>query len=73
MTTGKLLLFCSFMFMLTAPMQLVASTDATLQNTISVDFSAGTETAASNEFRPKKKKAKKKKAKRHCEAYESFM
>jgi len=73
MTTHKLLLLFSFLLLLTAPIELVANTAITMDNTSAVEFSTGKESTFTNASRPKKKKTKKKKARRHCEAYESFM
>lgn len=72
MTTRKLLVLFSFLFVLTVPIELIANTDVAIQTSASVEFNTGTATTFNNDVRPKKKKAKKKKAKRHCEAYESF-
>ncbi|MDH4472903.1 MAG: hypothetical protein QE487_09860 [Fluviicola sp.] len=67
MTTRKLLLSFGLLALLTSPIEVSASIDATAIST-DVTFSQ-MDTDSANSMRPKKKKKTKKSKKPHCEAY----
>lgn len=67
MTTRKLLLSFGLLALLTSPIEVSASIDATVSSTAATFSPMDTDSA--NSMRPKKKKKTKKSKKPHCEAY----
>ena len=51
MTTRKLLVLFSFLFVLTVPIELVANTDVAIQTSASVEFNTGTATTVASDSR----------------------
>ncbi|MES2555800.1 MAG: hypothetical protein V4604_06605 [Bacteroidota bacterium] len=67
MTTRKLLLSFGLLALLTSPIEVSATIDATAPSTVATFSTMDTDSA--NNMRPKKKKKTKKTKKPHCEAY----